>query len=703
MLDQYEPNVGTQAVPSWLDRVSGGRWPMDFLMVIAVATLVFFTNLGGAGLWDRDEPRNAGCALEMMQRGDWVTPIFNDEIRGQKPALLYWLIMSAYQVFGVNEFSARFWSAFLGVGTVGLTYCLGRRLFNRQVGFWSAIALSTTIMFTVASRAATPDAPLVFFSTLALTLYVLLTFKAPETIDGESQPLPKRLTVPGRWFPVGLKALPIYIAMAVGVLAKGPIAVVLPTMIIGLFLLIQTRTHSKRSLLTGGGLSPNSQPTRSLMGRGIDLATDLFAVFHPVHFLKTTWSMQPWLIVLCVAVISFPWFAWVGFRTEGDFLKLFFFKEHLGRATVAMENHSGGLWFYPTTILVGFFPWSVLSVPIGISIYRCFSMSDSAKGQANSTSRSASQVDWRSGLSFGLVWVLLQVSVFSMVQTKLPSYITPCYPAIALLVGVTLERMSRGVLLAGPLLVRGSFICLSVVGMLLIAAFVLIFQQMQLPVKLLPILGLIPLITGIAAWLVANRSKFQAVPSCLAAGAILFCVGLFGYGTMAVDSNRQSGQLWDYLQKNQSQTSKLATYRCLESSWVFYAQQPIWELDPEATVPAQFDVSVVSLEQAMDSQMPQFAMGFESTTGQKDGKAGADRINVGQPPDPLLRARAWHPKPRPAVGEFLVAHPESFIVTPEAHLAELMERLPPGYGQLQRCRDFLKQSDLVLVGPLPKD
>ena len=88
-------------------------------LIVLVAGVVLFTNLGGPTLWDRDEPRNAGCALEMLQRGDWMVPVFNAELRAHKPILLYWLIMSAYELFGVNELrpvsarpcwaSARYW------------------------------------------------------------------------------------------------------------------------------------------------------------------------------------------------------------------------------------------------------------------------------------------------------------------------------------------------------------------------------------------------------------------------------------------------------------------------------------------------------------------------------------------------------------------------------------------------------------------
>ena len=69
-------------------------------LVVAVAAFVMLTNLGGPRLWDRDEPRNAGCAKEMLQRGDWVVPTFNAQLRSHKPALLYWCIMSSYLALG---------------------------------------------------------------------------------------------------------------------------------------------------------------------------------------------------------------------------------------------------------------------------------------------------------------------------------------------------------------------------------------------------------------------------------------------------------------------------------------------------------------------------------------------------------------------------------------------------------------------------
>ena len=77
-------------------------WCRDLAIVAAVSVVLLFTNLGRARLWDRDEPRNAGCAAEMMQRSDWVVPWFNDELRSHKPVLLYWLIPSLLEAIGAE-------------------------------------------------------------------------------------------------------------------------------------------------------------------------------------------------------------------------------------------------------------------------------------------------------------------------------------------------------------------------------------------------------------------------------------------------------------------------------------------------------------------------------------------------------------------------------------------------------------------------
>ncbi len=75
--------------------------------IVLVAGIVFFAGLGRPRLWDDDESKNARCAQEMLDRGDWVVPTFDFRLRPDKPALFYWLAMISYNLFGVSEFAAR--------------------------------------------------------------------------------------------------------------------------------------------------------------------------------------------------------------------------------------------------------------------------------------------------------------------------------------------------------------------------------------------------------------------------------------------------------------------------------------------------------------------------------------------------------------------------------------------------------------------
>ncbi len=94
-------------VTSMTDRFTAWR-----VCILATLTaLVMFSFLGSARLWDRDEPRNARAAQEMLERNDWIVPTFNGELRSHKPILLYWLQMTAYSLMGRSETAARIPSA----------------------------------------------------------------------------------------------------------------------------------------------------------------------------------------------------------------------------------------------------------------------------------------------------------------------------------------------------------------------------------------------------------------------------------------------------------------------------------------------------------------------------------------------------------------------------------------------------------------
>ena len=140
----------------------------------------------------------------MMQRGDWVVPVFNAELRGHKPVLLYWFMMSAYAVFGVNRVRSEILVGGPGAGNgiIHVPYPAGGCLTPKLV-YGGGIILASNMVFDMAGRAATPDSVLIFFSTLAMMIYVLATFRdAPEQLSGADSAR--------RWFPL---TLPVAIAM----------------------------------------------------------------------------------------------------------------------------------------------------------------------------------------------------------------------------------------------------------------------------------------------------------------------------------------------------------------------------------------------------------------------------------------------------------------------------------------------------------
>jgi 4-amino-4-deoxy-L-arabinose transferase-like glycosyltransferase len=205
--------------------------PVHILLLLGIGGILFFPNLGSHSLWDVDEAHNAECAREMLDAENWVVPTFNFVLRTDKPALLYWLIMLAYEAFGVSEFAARFWSAVCGLGSVILTYELGRRMFCQLTGLLAGVILASSFMFCVSSHAATPDALLIF--TALATFFVF--WRSYER--------------GGQGWLLGVGG-----TMALAVLAKGAVGLVLPFTILGLFLLWERRLGALLNWRLFGGV-----------------------------------------------------------------------------------------------------------------------------------------------------------------------------------------------------------------------------------------------------------------------------------------------------------------------------------------------------------------------------------------------------------------------------------------------------------------
>jgi 4-amino-4-deoxy-L-arabinose transferase-like glycosyltransferase len=331
------------------------------LLALAVlCAMCFFVRLGVVPMIGPDEPRYTAIARAMYETGDWITPRLGGLHWFEKPALTYWLSAVGFQIFGVSEFAARLPIALFSSLGVFLLFWFGQRLFTTRLGYLSATALVSSALWVGFSRAATFDLPLAVAMEMALLAFFV-------------------------WWREG-KAAFWYLCccgMGLAMLAKGLVGIVLPTAIIGLFLLL---TRSLGQLL--------KRPQLLLVGAVIFLAT------------------------------SATWYAPMFLRHGQEFWQEFFVAHHFQRFLTNKYKHPQPFYFFTIIAVLGCLPWSFVFV----------------------TNFGATLKRWRTlwqeqPLSLFLwLWVSVIVGFFSLSTSKLTGYILPVFPAIALLIGGQLEQ-----------------------------------------------------------------------------------------------------------------------------------------------------------------------------------------------------------------------------------------------------------------------
>jgi 4-amino-4-deoxy-L-arabinose transferase-like glycosyltransferase len=495
-----------------LRRATMVRW-----CLVAVVLISLWGNLAATRLWDRDETRNARCSVEMLERQDWIVPMFNDQLRTHKPILLYWLQMPAMAWLGTTEFAARCGSALMATLAVFGLYSFLEKQTNEQHAFWSAAALATSLMFVVAGRAATPDACLISTSTLGI-LGLANFFNA----NGERKAYRHGL--------VGC----IFLGMAI--LAKGPVGLILPALVLGSWQFWEN-WHRSQDL------------KKAVLGfSGLFVRRELY------------------LGVATVLLVSAPWYLWVGLRTNGEWLRGFFLEHNLGRATTAMEGHGGGWWFYPVASCLGLFPWSMLWIPIATWSF----------AQLKTSAREAKLI------RLGIVWFFGYIFVFTLASTKLPSYISPGYPGAAILIGGFLSdwqalriRLSRFMMLLGAAV-------FTLVGLGIFGGIEYLARSENWPqLSLQGVWSVGFTLTGLAlVWLLMNRKPQAWIPNLMLGSALLFVTGLYGFLGPIVDSYRTDlNSIVAQTSKGNLDTDKAVWWslRTIEPSWVYYLGLPIHE------------------------------------------------------------------------------------------------------------------------------
>lgn len=293
------------------------RTVMIFLAVLSFA--LFVTNAGSYDLWPPDEPRFAEVAREMLLTGDWLAPRVNGMPYLEKPPLLFWLIALVSLPFGgVTELSARIPSIASAIATVLLTYALARRLYGRRVALWSAVLLMTGARFWWQARTAQID--MLLTACLMLSLFAFWQWHAQR----------KR-----SWL------LLFYAGMAFGMYAKGPVAVIIPMLMIIAFYWGR-RADRRRLHWVLGVLAVVALialwliPARAVVSPGgaeatsANIAENLYRQTIGRFFLGVSKAQPPWYYLTTLPVDWLPWtlfLPWVVYwawrrRRDGDAMRL---------------------------------------------------------------------------------------------------------------------------------------------------------------------------------------------------------------------------------------------------------------------------------------------------------------------------------------------------------------------------------------------
>src|SRR5690349_6616316 len=307
-------------------------------------------------LIDRDEPRFAEASREMIERSDYIVPHFNNQLRLDKPPLTYWAQVASYRIFGENDFAARFPSAIAAALIAVSILAWGKQLGNDRVGWWAAIIFTLSLQTFLHAKAAVADMWLVLFVTTAHWAGWQL-IQNPES----------RIQNRWKWWWV------FYVSLALGFLAKGPIA--------------------WTPLLTVAAMK--------FFSRDGEMARNF-------KFVRG--------VLLMLAIVSL-WGIPALLQTHGEFLRIGIGRHVIGRSIGAVEGHGSNslgiylllLPFYFVTVFASFFPWSIKLPALARRLWR-----------------QRDDIDVYLICGAGIIFV-----IFTLIKTNLPHYTLPAFPLLA--------------------------------------------------------------------------------------------------------------------------------------------------------------------------------------------------------------------------------------------------------------------------------
>lgn len=344
--------------------------PVTMIIIICIISVLPWIGLGDFST--KGEPREASVAISMLESGNWILPqVYANEF-AYKPPMAHWLMAAcSYPQGYVSEFSSRLPSAIAFICLIGFTLIFFGRRIKFQQAFIATLLLLTCIEIHRAAMTTRVDMLLTTF--IVLGLYQL--FRWEDQIE--------------------LKGLPVMVPILLGcaVLTKGPVGLILPLFVFGVYLLMLR----KYSLLT---------IFKSLLYIGVSSS-----------FLPLLWYIAAWK------------------QGGDDFLEVVLAENfgrffHLNTPDINYNlGHENGVWYNFMTLAAGFIPWT---------IFFFFSLFGLNWQRSKQPLKKILKDSWNNILSmekeklFSLVALVCIVFFYSIPSSKRSVYLMPAYPFIAI-------------------------------------------------------------------------------------------------------------------------------------------------------------------------------------------------------------------------------------------------------------------------------
>jgi hypothetical protein len=315
-------------------------------------------------------------------------------------------------------------------------------------------------------------------------------------------------------------------------------------------------------------------------------------------------------------------------KTEGAWLAGFLGVHNVGRFTSTMEGHGGSILYYPVAVLVGFFPWSCF---LPQAIY------DLARRL-----RSADEAATREADLFTACWAGAYLTFFSLAGTKLPSYVLPCYPALAVVTGVLIDRWLGGTAPVSRGWFRAALVTPAVVGAAVVVALPIVASRLLPSDEWLGVLG-VSLIVGAAALLWSARRRPHLVPAIFAAMSVTFITSLVAGGASRVSRHSVSPAVAADARAAFGDEARIVCFGHFEPTLVFYAQRQVSVVYEAADVPGLLartpSACLVTRDDLLDELTQVLGGPPQIVARHPRAWRGAGEVVVVRPPDVVTTAR----------------------------------------------------------------